>query len=105
MIYIFWTCRSLEEGKTIARGLLEARLIACASFIPRIDSLYIWEGKLEETSETKAILKTDARHFEAVSQYILSHCSYEIPEICAIPIELGHPPYLKWVSEAVISRS
>lgn len=102
MIYIFWTCRNLEEGKTIAKELLQARLIACASFIPRIDSLYLWKGKLEEGSETKAILKTEAKHFEAVRKVILSRCSYDVPEICSIPIERVHPPYLDWVVDSVL---
>lgn len=97
MIYVFWTCRDLEEGRRVARGLLERRLIACASLIPHVESIYRWEGKIEQGNEVKALLKTRRELFEGVREYIIEHCSYEVPEICEVHVERGNPPYLKWI--------
>lgn len=101
MIYIFWTCKTIEEAKKICNELLGKRLIACASIIPGITSLYRWQGKLEEGREIKIILKTTHDHFTAIEQYIKTRCSYEVPEIAAIPVSSIHAPYLDWVHQEV----
>lgn len=101
MIYIFWTCATLEEAKSIARALLEQHLIACVSFFPNIVSMYRWQGKIEEDAEVKVVLKTEARHFDVICKEIEKRCSYEVPEIVQVAITHGNPRYLSWVSEEV----
>lgn len=103
MIYIFWTCKDVEEAKKIAHGLLEKRWIACASIIPTVVSVYRWQGKIEEGSESKVMLKTEKKYFEKIQEYIQKNCSYEVPEIVEIPAERGNPRYLKWISEETLN--
>jgi periplasmic divalent cation tolerance protein len=81
------------------RRLLDQRLIACGSIFPAIESVYRWEGKIEQNTETKVVLKTISRHFEAVRNYIESNCSYEVPEISQVDIIRGNPRYTSWVIE------
>lgn len=97
IVYIFWTCRNNGEAKKIVHGLLDQRLIACASIFPEIESIYRWEGKIEESREIKVILKTLATHFDSIQSYIRAHCSYEVPEILQVDIAQGNPAYLSWV--------
>ena len=97
LIYIFWTCRDQQEAKTIIHGLLAQRLIACASILPEVESIYRWEGKIEESREVKVILKSSSNHFETVQSYIQKKCSYEVPEILQVDIVRGNPSYLAWV--------
>lgn len=99
MIYIFWTCKEREEAKEIIFGLLSQRLIACASLFPDVESIYRWEGKIEESKEVKVILKTQAEHFEAICKYILEKGSYQVPEILQVNISKGNPRYLSWIQE------
>ncbi|MBX9745151.1 MAG: divalent-cation tolerance protein CutA [Chlamydiales bacterium] len=98
-IYIFWTCHDKSEAKKIIHGLLGKQLIACASIFPEVESIYRWEGKIEENQETKVILKTLTKYFEAVQSYIQKHCSYEVPEILQVDIVQGNPRYLSWIVE------
>jgi len=97
MVYVCWACRDKPEAKKIIHGLLEARLIACASILPGIESIYRWEGKIEESQEVKVILKTTCSRYDAIQKYIQSHCSYEVPEIVQIHVVDGNPAYLSWV--------
>ncbi len=97
LIYIFWTCRDKQEAKKIVYGLLDQRLIACASIFPEVESLYRWEGNIEEGQEVKVILKTILKHFDAVQSHIQKHSSYEVPEILQVDIAQGNPRYLSWV--------
>lgn len=97
MIYIFWTCRDNIEAKKIIYGLLERRLVACASILPKVESIYRWEGKIEEGQEVKVILKTTRGQYDAVQKHIQSHCSYEVPEIIQIAVAECNPNYLSWI--------
>lgn len=103
MIYIFWTCRDRDEAKRIVHELLDRKLIACASIFPEIESIYRWEGKIEESREIKVILKTLPKCFDAIEKYIQSHCSYEIPEILQVDVVQGNPAYLSWVINEISS--
>ncbi len=96
-IVILWTCKDTSEAKRIAQVLLEERLIACASIVPQVLSLFSWQGKIETAEECKVFLKSDARHFEAVKEKILLHCSYEVPEILELEVDRGNPAYLSWL--------
>ncbi len=101
MIYIFWTCKNRQEAKTIINQLLDQRLIACASILPEVESIYRWQNAIEESFETKVILKTLKPHFKAVQSHIQTHCSYEVPEITAIEAIEANSTYLQWVKEEV----
>jgi periplasmic divalent cation tolerance protein len=97
MIYVFFTCKDHLEAKKIIKELLSSRLIACATIFPTVESIFRFEGKVEEALETKVLLKTQKDHFDAICQVILSIGSYLVPEIVAIDILTCYPPYLKWL--------
>ncbi|NGX40124.1 MAG: Divalent-cation tolerance protein CutA [Chlamydiae bacterium] len=103
MVYvqIQWTTESLQEAKTIARALLEKRLIACANILPEVQSLYLWKGKIEESTEVKVFFKTTDSLFLKVRDYILEHASYDVPEISKIEITGANPAYTTWLQESV----
>lgn len=102
MIYIFWSCHNEIEAKKIVHQLLNRRLIACASIFPEVESIYWWEGKIEESNEVKVILKTDSKHFDTIQNVIQTQCSYEVPEIVQIDIVKGNPRYLSWVNQETL---
>lgn len=99
IIYIFWTCRDTIEAKKLIHQLLEQRLIACASVFPEVESIYRWEGKIEESKETKVILKTAKKHFTQILSHITAYGSYEVPEISQVEIEQANPAYEAWVHQ------
>lgn len=102
-IQIHWTCGSLDEARRIARYLVQKRLVACANIIPWVESVFLWDGKIDTQQETKIIFKTLDEKFEEVRKIILENAKYEIPEIVKIPILGGNESYLAWV-EGVISK-
>ncbi len=99
MIYIFWTCKEKEEARQVILGLLGKRLIACASILPEVESLYLWKGKIETSKEVKVILKTQGKHFDPICKYIVENGSYEVPEVLQVDVLQGNPQYLAWVKE------
>jgi periplasmic divalent cation tolerance protein len=98
---VLTTTASLEEARKIARALVEGRLAACVNIIPKIESVYRWEGKVEEAQEYLLLVKTTAESFPAVREAIQQLHSYEVPECIALSIEGGSQAYLQWIDASV----
>lgn len=94
------TCGSKEEADTIAKTLLEHRLIACANIFP-VSSVYIWKETVEESQEHSALMKTEKRKVTAVIEEVKRLHSYEVPDIVEIPLGEGFEPFFQWISEVV----
>ena len=98
---ILTTAGSEEEARKIARHLVENRLAACVNLIPRAESIYRWQGKVESAWEWLLLIKTTEERYSAVRDAIGEIHSYEVPECVVISIEDGSASYLRWLGEAV----
>lgn len=85
MIVIYIPCKDKDEAKKIAKELIKEKLVACANIIPEILSIYNWENRLEESTETLLLLKTKLENFNKVEQEVKKLHSYSIP--CIMKIE------------------
>ena len=95
------TAPDTKTARQLARAALAARLIACANLIPRIESHYLWQGKLERGAEVLLVLKTTGDRLAPLEKLILAGHPYDTPEFIALPISRGNQRYLDWVSQAV----
>jgi len=95
------TAGSEEQARKIAHHLVENQLAACVNIVPRIESVYRWEGKVESNHEWLLVIKTTGERFPAVRDAIRELHSYELPECIAISIEDGSTDYLEWIGQAV----
>jgi len=100
-IIILATCSSRIEAKGICRALLAKRLVACASTISGVKSLFWWKGKIDRAKETLVILKTKDKNFSAVEKEIRRLHSYDVPEVIALPIIAGSKKYLNWIDLSI----
>lgn len=96
------TAGSEDEARKIALYLVEHQLAACVNIVPRIESIYRWEGKVESNEEYLLLIKTTAERFPEVRDAIRELHSYELPECIAIPIEEGSPEYLRWLANSLV---
>ena len=95
------TVGKAEEAEKIASALVEERLAACCSLVPRIRSIYRWKGEVHRDEETLMLIKTRRTGFEALRRRVAALHSYEVPEIVALPVVAGHQPYLDWLAQEV----
>jgi len=98
-IVVLVTAPSQEEACILARALVSARLVACASLLPEVTSVFSWEGELSEEKETLLILKSKRSLFEQIEAKIKALHSYAVPEIIALPVLAGSESYLRWLHE------
>jgi periplasmic divalent cation tolerance protein len=96
-IVVLSTCGSEEEAVRIAKRLVEGRVAACVNLLPRIRSIYRWEGKVEDATEWMLLIKTSRDRYDALSTVLEAAHSYELPEVLALPIVTGSPNYLAWL--------
>jgi periplasmic divalent cation tolerance protein len=95
---LYITAANFDEAAKLARGLVEARLAACANILGEIRSVYWWQGKIEEGGEVALIAKTRADLVEECIAKVKELHSYSCPCVIALPIMEGNPPYLEWLA-------
>jgi len=100
-IVIFVTTTSEEEAGKIAERLLTSRKAACVNIVPRVDSSFWWQGKLDSAQESLLIIKTKASLLQEVVALVKEVHSYSVPEIIALPIIGGNEDYLSWIDDEV----
>jgi len=89
-----------DEAETIARALVEEKLVACVN-VAEVSSLFRWEGKMETEREVLLIMKTTIQRIDEVIVRINELHSYDVPEVIALPIIGGSESYLNWVEKSV----
>ncbi|MEE8607115.1 MAG: divalent-cation tolerance protein CutA [Nitrospiraceae bacterium] len=98
-IVVLVTAASEEEAYGIGRALVEAGLVACANVLPKIRSIFRWEGQVTDEQECLLVLKSRAELFEDLAAMVKQRHSYSVPEIIALPIVKGSVEYLAWIRE------
>jgi uncharacterized protein involved in tolerance to divalent cations/8-oxo-dGTP pyrophosphatase MutT (NUDIX family) len=104
-IVVYVTAGSAEEADRLARSLVGERLAACVNRIKSIQSVYRWQGEVEQSDEELLIIKTGKELFPALEKRVRELHSYAVPEIIALPVVVGSPGYLSWLRGQVAADS
>jgi len=86
-----------EEAREMSKGIVENRLAACVNILPKIESYFRWEDKVEFDEESLLIIKTTVNKFPALTEYIREKHPYELPEIIAMSLADALPEYAAYV--------
>lgn len=98
---VLTTTASEAEARSIARALVTARLAACVNIIPKVESIYSWQDKIEEAQEYLLLIKTTESAFPRLQEKLQELHSYDLPECIALAVPDGSPAYLKWIEDSV----
>lgn len=91
------TAPKLLVARRLARILLEQRLIACANIVPRVESHYWWQGRIESGDEVLLVLKTRRSSLRKLEAAVLTHHPYDTPEFLVLNLNAGSKRYLDWL--------
>ena len=100
MLALYIPCKDKEEARRISMELLKKKLIACSNIIPAT-SIYLWEGKIEESDEQIIIAKTLKEKYDAIEKEVALLHSYDCPCITALKIEKINKKYLDWLKKTI----
>ena len=98
-LLVVTNCPDDAVADRIALALVENRLAACVNRLVSVESIYRWEGRVERATEVTLLVKSTRERYGELEQAIRQLHPYDVPEIIAVPIELGHAAYLRWISE------
>jgi periplasmic divalent cation tolerance protein len=83
-----------------ARTLVDERLAACANILPQMQSVYRWEGAVEQAREHQVVIKTTLERVPALWQRVRELHPYDVPEFLVLAVVDGHDAYLRWIAES-----
>ena len=89
------------DAQMVARTLVEERLVACVNILPLMDSVYRWEGNIDESRERQIVMKTTHGRVDELTRRLEELHPYDVPELLVIPVNGGGDRYLAWIGESV----
>ena len=93
------TFPDIETARRISNQLVTEKLCACANILPAVESIYRWQGNIENGSETLVFFKLSEGRKSAFQDELISLHPYDVPELIFLSIDSGSPAYLRWVAE------
>ncbi|MBN8506587.1 MAG: divalent-cation tolerance protein CutA [Burkholderiales bacterium] len=92
------TVSTREQAHALARAMVERRLAACVQLEP-VESVYHWDGALQQDAEVRLLLKTTAARWPALCEALRALHPYTLPQILALPVADALPAFARWVGE------
>lgn len=86
-----------DAASSLARALLEERLVACVNIVAGVKSLYWWQGQVTDGEESLLVIKTRHDCYGALEARLNELHPYEVPEILALEPQGGADSYISWV--------
>jgi len=96
-LMIWVTAPDWRTARRLAAAALDARLAACVSLVPGLESHYWWQGRREKAKEILLAFKTRRSRAQDLERLVLSLHPYDTPEFLALPLHGGSQKYLQWI--------
>jgi periplasmic divalent cation tolerance protein len=100
LLFVYVTCESVEQAKSIGKQLMEKRLCACVNIFPEMQALVLWppkSGRIDESHEVVLIAKTIEEKYTELEEEVSTIHSYDVPCIMAIPVKHVNKKYYEWL--------
>lgn len=101
---VFCTTPDINTARRLAADLVEKKYAACVNIQAGIESVYEWQGKIEQEPEVLMIIKTSSARYPALEKWLAQAHPYDTPEIIAVPVEQGLPDYIQWVNSVTAQK-
>jgi periplasmic divalent cation tolerance protein len=100
-VVVLTTVGTTFDVAALARELVEQRLAACVNIIPRIESIYRWQGHVETDAEQLLLIKTTRERLDALRERLMARHPYDVPEFVVIQPDEIAEPYRAWLVASV----
>lgn len=99
-VLVLVTAPDLKTARRLAQLALKARLIACANLVPKVESHYWWQGRLEASAEVLTIMKTRRSRLTKLEALVRENHPYDTPEFVVLGVQGGSRRYLDWLADS-----
>ncbi len=91
---------SQQDARKLARDAIAAHMAACIQITGPGESIYRWQGKLEQAEEWYLSIKTSKQKQPALVDWLMQQHPYEMPEIICTDGD-ATDSYADWLNNAV----
>lgn len=103
IVFVYTACSNIEEAKKI--GFLAVReKLAISADSWEIDSIYPWQGVIQEISQHMLLLTTQKGLVEELIKYVNDNHSYSTPVIISCDTCLTNTSYAFWVGTTLSGK-
>jgi periplasmic divalent cation tolerance protein len=100
-VVVLVTAPDMRCARSLAKAALQGRLVACVNLVPKIESHYWWQGKMEKGTEVLMIFKTATARLRSLESLVIKEHPYDTPEFVVLPIKGGNKRYLSWLGNEI----
>ena len=86
-LLIYSTIPCENQAKSLGQKALELKLAACVNITSKINSLYLWEGKIQSSDEYIVLFKTLQNKKDSLVKLIKDLHPYQLPAILSFEIQ------------------
>jgi len=97
LVLVLTTFPEAEQARQIGTALIERQLAACVNFVPSIQSVYRWQGQIQQDAEIIALFKTRRALLPGLEAALSALHPYATPEFVVLAAESASSAYLAWV--------
>lgn len=98
---IVLTTAPTQHADSLAKELLQKKLIACVNIISGVRSLYHWNGALCDEQEVLLVMKTGEERLSELEVALHLLHPYKVPEFIVIRTEHVSRGYAEWLKHSV----
>jgi periplasmic divalent cation tolerance protein len=91
----------VDRAADIARAIVDRRLAACVNIVREVESIYWWDGEVQDDTEALLVVKTTRSRVADLNQALDDLHPYDTFELIVLDITGGNPPYLQWIGASV----
>lgn len=99
--FVYITVPNLEDARELGRKLVDHRLAGCVNILPKMESLYHWEGQVQHDVEAVLIAKSTEAALNELKEFVMNNHSYTVPCIASIKVDHLNDAYASWLSNHI----
>lgn len=91
------TAANPEWLADFTRSLVQDGLAACGNIIPKVRSIYSWEGNIEDDTEALVIVHTRKALVSQIIERTKKEHADDTPQVIALAVTDANPDYRDWL--------
>ena len=100
IVFVYTTCSSIEEARSIGLSAIEEKLAISADYW-LISSVYPWHGVIQDVEQYMLMLTTQKPRSDKLIKFIGGMHSYSTPMITRLDTAMMNPTYTFWVEDTL----
>ncbi len=101
MVFVYTTCNDADEARRLGKLMIEKKIAACVDTWP-IQSMYYWEGKLEDRPQVMLMATTLEQKLQGAQDLIAENHRYSTPLIAGVDVRRINHDYKEWMVSQIV---